>query len=403
MKTYIIFTEFEIFSKLINESISNDFFNKILITDNPSLSETCRDHYSQIYYFESISLPIIEKLLLEINKDVKIEGIFGYNEKLISFYSKMRVLLGITTGLVGDESVFFRNKIEMKKRIERYTDINLPRFKKIYSYSDIDNFLDDVASKAILKPIEGTGSCDTYVITTQNKEKIKNSLDIIDLQQYEIEEYISGDMFHVDSITYNGEILFSSVGKYLDSTLNWSKGNCMIGNFFPDHEDLLIKRILETNKKVIDSLPQKNGVTHLELFVSDDHRITFCEIAARIPGAGLIFPIENVTGINLLREGTASCLGLVPDFSSKYKRFAHGGYVLLYRKVGTIKYITEAEDFKSIPAVSDAIVLYKAGDYCSNTDHSGDVAGIVFWKSESYVDNSKIAKEIISKWKIEIA
>ncbi|MEF2966633.1 ATP-grasp domain-containing protein [Paenibacillus sp. M1] len=399
-KHIIIFLKFENFSRIVNEGLPSHLYEKTLITNDSALLEKCKDHYHHFLYAEQLSSPQVVDFVMSLHAIKHVDGVFSPSEDLVEFLAFLRKQLGITDGVVGDDAVFFRNKVEMKNRLAQDKVILIPRYCTVYRFENAVDFLNSKSSEAIIKPVDGAGSLNTYRVNLSN---INDYFDLLNNNsgKYEIEEFIEGSMFHLDSIIHKNEIVFTSVARYTHSTLECRDGRPLCGYFLPDHYDPLIKNLISANTDLLNSMPIKDGVTHAELIVTPDQEIYFCEVAARIAGGGIIFGIEATTGVNVLTEGARTFVGEPPIFKGRFPQ-TYGGYVLLYKKKGRVKQITQSSEFLQIKGVKRADILAKAGDELNFSGSSGDVVGVVTWSADSFADNDRIRSEIERLWSLEV-
>lgn len=406
MKHIVIFCNFENFNRIINEGIPKEDYYKTLITVDKSLIEKCKDIYHQIFYIEENhssqkDLPTdnLDRLLDDIHSNRAIDGIFCESEYMVEKIARYRSRYNIRYGLKGEDAIYFRNKVLMKDIIKKNTTVNIPRYRTINSEDDVKNFLNNISDIAIIKPVDGAGTLDTFKVSKDNYDEVIKIIND-NFDKYEIEEFIEGEMYHIDTIIYDGNPVFTSVGKYLLSTMECHNSNPYVGYMYPNHEDKLIGKLVDTSNQVLAGMPIKEGVTHMELFLTNSGEVYFCEVAARIAGSGIIFAIEDTCGINPLCQGAQAFVGINPDMS-KRRQQENGGYVILYKKSGKITDISETNDFIDIPGIRTITILYKKDDVIEFNGSSGDVAGVITWVANSFDDNSKISSEIVRRWRIE--
>lgn len=138
-----------------------------------------------------------------------------------------------------------------------------------------------------------------------NSEEVWRALDELGDRQsyYLLEQFIPGDVFHVDSLTVDGEIQFVTASKYGAPPMQVYQGGGIFMSRILERDSELAKSLFDANKKVLKTLGMVNGVTHAEFIKAhSDGRIYFLEVAARVGGAFISDMIEQATGINLWRE-----------------------------------------------------------------------------------------------------
>jgi biotin carboxylase len=118
-----------------------------------------------------------------------------------------------------------------------------------------------------------------------------------------IERYVPGDIYHVDSIVYEGQVLFAAVNRYGHPPLDVAHG----GGIFTTRTCVRGTRdetaLQEINRTVLGAMRLPYGVSHTEFIKGrEDGEFYFLETAARVGGANIVELVEAATGINLWRE-----------------------------------------------------------------------------------------------------
>jgi hypothetical protein len=102
-------------------------------------------------------------------------------------------------------------------------------------------------------------------------------------------------MCHIDALVYGGEIVWD-VSRYLRDTLAYVSGAPLSSQTLPEGaERAAARRLLH---QVIDAWEIDAAVLHLEAFVTEG-AMTFCEVACRPGGGGIIEAFEVTRGIHL--------------------------------------------------------------------------------------------------------
>ncbi len=279
----------------------------------------------------------LNSVVKNLHSQYKFSRVINNTERYMYAAANIRELCEIHNGLSVEETRRFRDKMYMKK-ILREKNIKVPEAEILRNRLEAVDFFEK-NGKSIIKPVDGTGTKDTYQIDNlQDIESIKNH---IFEGNFEIEKFIFGDMYHCDSVIENGKIVICSVSKYLNSTLNFNKDG-YLGSVMIDQGDLQ-DRLLNFNEKVISALECENGVTHLEIFVQPDGELVFCEIAARPGGGGVIPSVENVYGIDIsecsIRLQLGESLNITP------KKDILSGWLIIHKKEGIVAEISPESEF----------------------------------------------------------
>lgn len=196
----------------------------------------------------------------------------------------------------------FRDKLTMRQ-LAKANNILVPHFTGVLNYDDLRHFLSLIQPPYIFKPRMEAGSMGIAKLT--DSEQVWRKLEELGDKQsyYLVEEFVGGDVFHVDSIVHKGKVLFTSTQQYGKPPLDTYQGGGIFETRTLSAEDTRLPPLLAMNQSVIKSLGLENGVTHAEFIQSHkDGKFYFLEIAARVGGAYISDMIEHATGINLWRE-----------------------------------------------------------------------------------------------------
>ena len=118
-----------------------------------------------------------------------------------------------------------------------------------------------------------------------------------------LEQFIPGDVYHVDGLVDKGEVLFSVAHKYGKPPLSTYAGGGVFITRSLDRESDESKALVEFNKQVLKAMGLVRGATHSEYIkVHGEERLYFLENAARVGGANIAECVEYATGANLWRE-----------------------------------------------------------------------------------------------------
>jgi biotin carboxylase len=204
--------------------------------------------------------------------------------------------MGLTT------TAYFRDKLAM--RIEaRRAGILVPDFTAILNYDDLRAYMDSVPAPWVLKPRSEASAIGIRKI--HEPEQLWRTLDELgDLQSnYLLEKFVPGDIFHVDAITSERQVLFSEVNRYGKPPMQVMHEGGVFTTRTVERESEDAKALVELNKKLLPALGLVRGVSHGEYIKAhEDGRYYFLEVAARVGGAFIAELVEFSTGLNLWGE-----------------------------------------------------------------------------------------------------
>jgi biotin carboxylase len=197
---------------------------------------------------------------------------------------------------------YFRDKLAMRGRAQE-SGIPVPEFIHVLNHAALNDFMSRVRPPWLLKPrsqASGIGMRKIY----EPHELWPLLEQLGDAQSnYLLEQFVPGDVFHIDSIVSERKVVFAEAHVYGAPPLNTSHDGGVFTTRTLLRDSNEAKSLYRLNREVIDSLGLVRGVTHTEfLRAREDGKFYFLEIAARVGGAYITDLIEAATGINLWRE-----------------------------------------------------------------------------------------------------
>ncbi|MDC3416212.1 ATP-grasp domain-containing protein [Aquibacillus salsiterrae] len=248
-------------------------------------------------YFSDYSL---EYDIANLNKEYPINTLITYEETDIIRASIIRENLKIKgQGLKSAQA--FRDKALMKDYVQK-SGYKTPKFKRVDSTFDLMTFADENGFPLFIKPIDGMAALNTNKINSYGD--LKKWLKENKPNNFIIETYIEGDVFHTDGIISDGELLFFTAFEYFNTTFSASDkdgmGDILINKTSQDYDEFL-----RYTKNILNALPTPSNCTfHLEFFRNNKGELILCEAACRTSGALVPQIVERACGISLHREST---------------------------------------------------------------------------------------------------
>jgi biotin carboxylase len=245
----------------------------------------------------------------------------------------------------------FRDKLVMREQAHK-SGIRVPPFTKILNYDQLREFMASVPPPWVLKPRTEAGSMGIKKIS--ESEQLWRWLDQLgDRQSYFLlEQYVPGDVYHVDSIVNKGKVIFASVQKYGQPPMDVAHGGGVFTTrtLAPDSDEA--KALKSFNSELISALGMEHGVTHAEYIKGHaDGQFYFLEIAARVGGAHISDLIEAATGLNPWAEWARLEIAIARGKSYKLPktRKDYGGLLVCLAR----------QEFPDMAAYDDAEVVWK--------------------------------------------
>ncbi len=196
----------------------------------------------------------------------------------------------------------FRDKLAMRVRA-RDRGLLVPDFVHILNYDVVREFMHKVPPPWVLKPRSEASSVGIKKVA--HPDELWPLLEALGDRQsfYVLERYIPGDIFHVDAIVSEREVIFAEAHEYGKPPMTVSHE----GGIFTTRTMLRgsadEQALLALNWQVSEALDFVRGVTHTEFIKGrEDGRFYFLETASRVGGANIVEMVEGATGINLWGE-----------------------------------------------------------------------------------------------------
>jgi biotin carboxylase len=197
---------------------------------------------------------------------------------------------------------YFRDKLAMRGRAQE-SGILVPEFVHVLNYDDLKKFMARVKPPWLLKPRSQASGIGMKKIN--DPSELWPLLDQLGDQQsfFLLEQFVPGDVFHVDSIVSERKVVFAEAHMYGKPPLDVSHQGGIFTTRTLSRISSESKALQKMNRALIEALGLVRGVTHAEfLRAHNDGQIYFIEIAARVGGAYISDVIEAATGVNLWRE-----------------------------------------------------------------------------------------------------
>ncbi|MBZ0284199.1 MAG: ATP-grasp domain-containing protein [Anaerolineae bacterium] len=227
----------------------------------------------------------------------KIDQIIALDEYDIENVATLREHLRLP-GMGQSHTRYFRDKLAMRMKADE-KGILVPSFTSVFNYDRLREFMSQVSPPWVLKPRTEAGAMGIKKI--EESEQLWRLFDELGDRQsgFLLEQFVPGDVYHVDSIIWNNTIQFATVQKYGQPPMTVAHGGGVFTSrtLPPGSEDAVALKAL--NAHVIGALGMERGVTHAEFIKAHaDGQLYFLEIAGRVGGAHLSDLIEASTGIN---------------------------------------------------------------------------------------------------------
>ncbi|MBI2608694.1 MAG: ATP-grasp domain-containing protein [Deltaproteobacteria bacterium] len=320
----------------------------------------------RILFKKIFTLPLYEtklpkKFAYQLKQE-KINLVSGVTEKSVipSVFARQALQLPGTPLKVANRC---RNKIVMKTFAAK-KNIKVTPFMALRKNTNIKTLERKLSYPIVLKYKDRSGR--RGLLIARNKKKLRVMMHKRDLA----ERLITGKEFSIESLIYNGKIIFKNITEYYDLyTIN-----IVPAGLAPKQHKLINK----LNEDIIKKFKIKQGMTHLECYLTKEGFI-FGEIALRPPGGYLMDLIKIAYHFDpwLALLSIESGKPLTPPQKAKNAAASW----LLHPGSGKIKTIQGVKEIKKIKEISAFKIKMKEGDIIQKRKGTSDEYGHFFIKA----------------------
>ncbi len=204
---------------------------------------------------------------------------------------------------MGDTTTrYFRDKLAMRVQA-RDAGIPVPDFVHVLNYERMKEYMARVPSPWLLKPRSEASA--TGIKFVHKSEELWKILDELGDKQsfFVMERYVAGDIYHVDSIVWDSEVIFAISNKYGKPPLDVAHGGGVFTTATVEYDSDKEQALNSLNHDVLKAMGLRAGVSHTEFIHShEDGKFYFMETSARVGGAHIAELNEAASGINLWSE-----------------------------------------------------------------------------------------------------
>ncbi|MBD0711496.1 MULTISPECIES: acetyl-CoA carboxylase biotin carboxylase subunit family protein [unclassified Streptomyces] len=252
-----------------------------------------------------------------------------------------------------------RDKVLMKQAVEN-AGLRVPRFLPLPDFLTTEGGTAAAwHGPTVLKPHRGASSEDVLVYdtpaqaaaaVTERRTGIPGLDAGKDLEDFQVEEFVTGPIRHFDGLVQGGEVLLLSASEYVGTCLRYAQGS-PLGSFQTGYSEQTRTWVA----RALAAVRIEDGSFHLEAIVHDGE-LVFLEVGNRVGGADVVATVELATGVHLpsyelralLGEPIAGTLPKPPTALRRYGWFVYPGHHLAGQEFRGLEGATE---FREAPAV----------------------------------------------------
>jgi len=301
-KTILCMSSYEKGQEFLREAKRQGWHVILLTNDALKDADWPRDHIDEVFLMPDLTVrQHVINAVSYLARSNNIQCLVALDEFDIEMAASLREHLRLP-GMGETTSRYFRDKLAMRLRADK-KGIRVPAFCHVLNYDKLREYMSKVPAPWMLKPRSSASAIG--ISKLHDSEELWRTLDRLGDEQsnYVLEQFVPGEVFHVDSIVEDKKVLFSAVSKYGAPPMNVAHdGGIFTTRLLPrkTREEKDLKKI---NREVIKELGLVRGVTHAEFIKGrEDGKLYFLEIASRVGGANIAETVEAATGLNLWAE-----------------------------------------------------------------------------------------------------
>jgi biotin carboxylase len=196
----------------------------------------------------------------------------------------------------------FRDKLAMREAA-RKGGVAVPDFFSVANHHELWKFMQRTQAPWLLKP--------RWSASAIGIQKIEQESDVWprlerlgdEASNHLLECFVPGDIYHVEGVTWGGEVLFAAAHKYGKPPMQTMHQGGVFTTRTLDRDGEEARGLREIHARTLKALGMVDGVTHSEFIRPFDRSVAdggflFLETAARVGGAFIAEVAEFASGVN---------------------------------------------------------------------------------------------------------
>ena len=251
---------------------------------------------------EGLSAQQVLVFITRLVKDTNFERIVPLDEFDLETAALAREHLGLP-GMGETATRYFRDKLAMREGARR-AGVAVPEFCSVANHRALWEFMQRTSGPWLLKPRWSASAIGIQKI--EHEEDVWPHLARLgdEASNHLLECFVPGDIYHVEGVTWEGEVLFAGVHKYGKPPMETMHQGGVFTTRTLDREGEEAHGLREIHARTLKALGMVSGVTHSEFIQSyangsyEGGKFFFLETAARVGGAFIAEVSEFASGVN---------------------------------------------------------------------------------------------------------
>jgi biotin carboxylase len=196
---------------------------------------------------------------------------------------------------------YFRDKLAMRVKAQD-EGLPIPAFVHVLNDDAIRAFCRRVPPPWFLKPRHQAGAIGIRKINGEDELWAVTEALGDQRSYFLLEEFVAGDVYHVDSIVYERQVLAAIPSRYGTPPFDVSHSGGVFTTKLLARDSRDAEDLRALNATLLAALGLVRGVSHSEYIRARDGRLVFLETSARVGGAHIADLVDAATGVNMWAE-----------------------------------------------------------------------------------------------------
>ncbi|NND33166.1 MAG: ATPase [Saprospiraceae bacterium] len=241
------------------------------------------------------------KALAHLMRTTKIDRVIALDDFDVERAALIREEFRIP-GMGQTTARYFRDKLAMRIQA-RDGGIPVPPFSALFNDNEINDFCSRIPSPWVVKPrSEASATGIKKILDIHQLWEVLNGIGDR-RNQYLIEQFLPGDVYHVDALSYESKNIFLRSSRYLNTPFEVAHAGGIFRTMTLAETDPIHKDLEVINQKLMAVFGMMHGASHSEYIRSlEDNSFYFLETSSRVGGAHIAEMVEAASGLNLWKE-----------------------------------------------------------------------------------------------------
>ncbi len=282
--------------------------NKVYLVTNKLLESKAwpRECLEEVFYLDKIenTSEVMDALLAgtaHLLRKTQIDVVVALDDFDVEKAAMLRENFRIA-GMGQTTARYFRDKLAMRMQAKA-KNIPVPAFASLFNDLAITAFLETTEGPWLVKPRSEASA--TGITKVHDLHGAWEHIHALGEQRhnYLIECFKPGDVYHIDALVVNHELVFEQCSQYLNTPFEVAHGGGIFRSVTVTYDSADYMALAALNRDVVAAFNIKNGVVHTEAIKNKETgEFYFLETASRVGGAHLSDMVEAASGINLWAE-----------------------------------------------------------------------------------------------------